>query len=129
MHHVFVAETLEEANTVARPHIEGWLENWLKIVGDKPREGVVDEGYEEHASYFARIASQKFDEALAQDMVIFGTPEQCAVQLSRHAKRGVDEFMGWFQFGNLDVEASHRSLRLFCEETMPRVTAMVEAPR
>lgn len=125
MHHVFVARTEKEANEVARPFIEGWLGNWLKIVGDAPTEKV-DRGYEEHAAYFKRIAGAKFDDAVANDMVIFGTPDQVAKQLGRLKERGVDEFLGWFQFGGLDIEAANQSMELFGNEVAPRVNRVLE---
>lgn len=123
MHHIFVAETEEEAAEVARPHIENWLGDWLKIVGEAPKDGTVDKGYEDHAEYFKRISSTAFADAIAKDMVVFGTPDQVTDQLLRFAERGVDEFMGWFQFGGLSSEEANRSLKLFGTEVAPRVRA------
>ena len=129
MHHVFVGRTEKEANELARPFIEGWLGNWLKIVGDAPSENKVDRGYEEHAEYFKRIASAKFDDAVANDMVIFGTPDQTTKQILRLQARGVDEFLGWFQFGGLDIGAANELMKLFGNEVAPRIREEREAVR
>lgn len=123
MNHVFVAESEEQVNKLARPHVDGWLEGWLGIVGQAPEEGAADRGYEEHAAYYSRIANTKYDYAVDNDMVLFGTPEQVAAQLLRFDDRGVDEFMGWFQFGGLDPDAANRSIELFGTEVIPRVKA------
>lgn len=122
MHHIFVAESEPEARKWGQPQIDGWLGRFVKILSDKP---VANEepSYETHRRVNENLLRSSFDQAVADNRVIFGTPDQCVEQLLRLADSGVDMFQGYFQFGELDYEASNRSLRLFSEEVMPRVKA------
>jgi alkanesulfonate monooxygenase SsuD/methylene tetrahydromethanopterin reductase-like flavin-dependent oxidoreductase (luciferase family) len=129
LQHVFVAESEDEARRWARPQLERWLDAGLEaVVASKPVDGAIDPGYEEHAAYFERMTSQRFDQAVANGRIIFGTPDQCVEQLLQKAACGVDLVQGWFQFGGLDHAASNRSLALFCREVAPAVRAAM-APR
>lgn len=124
LQHVFVAESEEAGRRWARPKLERWLDAGLEaVVASKPADGAVDPGYEEHAAYFEQMTSQRFDEAVANGRIIFGTPDQCVAQLLHKSECGVDMFQGWFQFGGLDHGASNRSLELFCREVAPAVKA------
>ena len=44
--------------------------------------------------------------------------------VERIAASGVDVFQGYFQFGELDYEASNRSMKLFCSDVLPRVARL-----
>jgi luciferase family oxidoreductase group 1 len=120
MNHIFVADTEEEARRLGQPHIDGWLDHFVAVLSDKPTKNE-DPSYATHERVNKELLNSTFDQAVADNRVIFGTPDHCVEQLLKMAESGVDMFQGYFQFGELDYEASNRSLRLFCQEVMPRV--------
>jgi len=122
MSHIFVAETLAEAEKYARPHLEGWLGHFVKVLSDKPVENE-EASYETHKRVNQGLLESSFSQLIDDSRVVYGTVEDVVDQLVRQFQNGVDVFSGYFQFGELDFEASNRSLKLFCDEVMPRVRA------
>jgi len=118
MHMIFVAETESEARKWAQPHIEGWLGHFVKLLSDRPKKNE-EASYETHKRVNTQLLESSFDGLIADNRLIFGTPAQCIDQLERVMSDGIDVFQGYFQFGNLDYDASNRSLKLFCDEVMP----------
>jgi alkanesulfonate monooxygenase SsuD/methylene tetrahydromethanopterin reductase-like flavin-dependent oxidoreductase (luciferase family) len=126
-HHVFVAETVAEADRFARPHLEGWMEHFLKIISDRPAAGE-DPSYDTHKRHHNGIMASSWQQLIDDCRVVYGTPDQVVAQLTRMADSGMDMFMGYFQFGELDYDASNRSMKLFCEEVLPRVRHLNAKP-
>jgi len=128
MHMIYVAETEQEAKKYAQPHIQGWLDHFVKILSDRP---VTNEeaSYETHKRVNQALLDSSFEKLLAETRVIFGTPDQCVEQLERLFSDGVDIFQGYFQFGELDYDASNRSLKLFCDEVAPRLMQRANGAR
>jgi alkanesulfonate monooxygenase SsuD/methylene tetrahydromethanopterin reductase-like flavin-dependent oxidoreductase (luciferase family) len=63
---------------------------------------------------------EDFDELLARGQAAAGTPAEVAEQLRAHAAQaGVNYLLCRFAFGDLTLEESLRSLRLFEENVLP----------
>jgi len=120
MHQIFVAETIEEANKWGRPQLEGWLDHFVKVLSDRPTQNE-EASYETHKRVNQKLLDSNFQALIDDNRIIFGTVDQCVEQLERLFDGGVDVFSGYFQFGELDFDASNRSMKLFCDEVMPRL--------
>lgn len=123
--HVVVAETEAEAVQHARGVVEGLLGEffaWIAAARDaSAAEG--DPTYSEHGSFTDMVAGWTFEELIEQNVILFGDVDQVVEQTQRMREPGMDMLTCWFQFGDLDYEFSNRSLRLFCDEVIPRVQA------
>ena len=106
--HIYVADTDQEALTVARNAFADFIANFnhLRILnGD-------DTG---RTNYLA-----DFEGRLADGLHIVGSPETVTRTLKEHlAITGSNYFVGSFFFGTLSTEQTLRSLKLFAEEVMP----------
>jgi alkanesulfonate monooxygenase SsuD/methylene tetrahydromethanopterin reductase-like flavin-dependent oxidoreductase (luciferase family) len=108
--HIVVAPTDEQAVALARPafadHRVNFSYLWRRRGSDRWVEPV------------------DFDEFLAQDMVLVGSPESVAAQVARVMDLGGLNYLACaFAWGSLDPEASLASLRLFRDEVIPAVLA------
>ncbi|MGH8572998.1 MAG: hypothetical protein ACREX8_10555, partial [Gammaproteobacteria bacterium] len=120
--HVVVAETQAEAMEYAHGMVDGWLGFFAKIAAARDASaGEDDPTYSEHGTFTDMVASWTFDELLEHNVILFGDVDQVVEQTQRMRDSGIDMLTGWFQFGDLDYEFANRSLRLFCEEVIPRV--------
>ena len=55
-----------------------------------------------------------------KDQMIFGGPETCVEKLRiLSEKAGINNLICWMNFGDLDQETVHRSMRLFAEAVIP----------
>jgi alkanesulfonate monooxygenase SsuD/methylene tetrahydromethanopterin reductase-like flavin-dependent oxidoreductase (luciferase family) len=68
------------------------------------------------------ISKLTFTEWIDESLVIFGSVDQCVEQVQRLQAIGADMLTAWIQFAHLDFGFANESLRLFCEEVIPRVT-------
>jgi alkanesulfonate monooxygenase SsuD/methylene tetrahydromethanopterin reductase-like flavin-dependent oxidoreductase (luciferase family) len=125
MSHIFVAENLAEAEKYARPHLEGWLDHFVKVLSDKPVENE-EASYETHKRVNQGLLESSFSKLIDDSRIIYGTVDDVVDQLVRQFEGGIDVFQGYFQFGELDFDASNRSLKLFCDEVVPRVRARID---
>jgi len=96
------------------------MEHFLRIISDRPVEGE-DPSYDTHKRHHLGIMGSSWEQMVADCRVVYGTPDQVVEQLRRMGEAGMDMLLCHFQFGNLDYEAGNRSLKLFCEEVLPRV--------
>jgi alkanesulfonate monooxygenase SsuD/methylene tetrahydromethanopterin reductase-like flavin-dependent oxidoreductase (luciferase family) len=119
-HHVFVGETLAECEKWARPNLEGWMEHFLKIISDRPVDGE-DPSYDTHKRHHLGIRGSSWEQMVEDCRVVYGTPDQVVDQLRRMGESGMDMLIAHFQYGHLDLDASRRSMKLFCEEVLPKV--------
>lgn len=72
---------------------------------------------------FEHISRLTFNELVDENLIVFGTVDECVEQLQSLKSAGVDMFSAWIQFAELDFAFAKRSLRLFCEEVVPTVEA------
>jgi alkanesulfonate monooxygenase SsuD/methylene tetrahydromethanopterin reductase-like flavin-dependent oxidoreductase (luciferase family) len=119
-HHVFVGESKADCEKFARPHLEGWMEHFLRIISDRPIDGE-DPSYDTHKRHHLGIMGSSWDQMVEDCRVVYGTPDQVVEQLRRMGASGMDMLLCHFQFGNLDYAAGNRSMKLFCDEVLPRV--------
>jgi len=118
--HVIVGETETEAVQHGKKFVESELEHFLNVISSRPAQGE-DPSYASHAAIYEHIQKMTFQQLMDENLIIFGSVDQCAEQLTRLRDTGVDVVLAWIQFSDLDYEFSNRSLRLFCEEVIPRV--------
>lgn len=119
-HHVYVGESRADCEKYARPHLEGWMEHFLRIISDRPVDGE-DPSYDTHKRHHLGIMASSWEQMVEDCRVVYGTPDEVVAQIRRMAASGMDMLLAHFQFGNLDYAASDRSMQLFCEEVFPRV--------
>ena len=107
------------------------MEHFLRIISDRPVDGE-DPSYDTHKRHHIGIRSSSWEQMVADCRVVYGTPDQVVDQLRRMGESGMDMLIAHFQYGNLDVDASRRSMKLFCDEVLPKVrnfpTSIPSAP-
>ena len=108
--HVYVADTDEEARSVARGSYQVWYESltllWRKF-GSAP----------------IRFA-ESLDRALAIGTAVIGSPSTVRAEIERQvAESGCNYFVGRFLFGDLGLARAQRSLELFAREVMPHFSS------
>jgi alkanesulfonate monooxygenase SsuD/methylene tetrahydromethanopterin reductase-like flavin-dependent oxidoreductase (luciferase family) len=108
--HVYVADTDEEALTVARPAYKVWYDSLTSL-------------WRQFGSAPVRFADS-LDRAIANDAAIVGSPDTVRAELARHLETSAcTYFVGRFVFGTLGYERASRSLALFSREIMPQFAA------
>lgn len=122
MRWVHVAPTDAEARDGARH----WLFHMLQLFTSLSRPGVPPDNaaYAEltSAALGGRFGTWTYDELIANDLALIGSPTSVAAQLQRLlAAADVEAFLGVFTFGTMPREASLSSLRLFAEQVLPTV--------
>jgi alkanesulfonate monooxygenase SsuD/methylene tetrahydromethanopterin reductase-like flavin-dependent oxidoreductase (luciferase family) len=106
--HVFVADTDEEAQAIARPAYNNFDRSFLTRPGNT-RAGESRRG--------------DFDTALSWGGIYAGSPETVRKQVQHFVDAtGANYFVGTFAFGNLTTDQILRSVQLFAKEVMPAVT-------
>ena len=113
LRHVFVGETDEAAEAIARPafaeHYRNFTHLWRESGSDR-FSGDLD-----------------FDELIAKHLLFVGSAETVADQLSHAVDvAGVNYFAGSFAWGDLSAENALSSLSLFDEVVIPRVRAILQ---
>ena len=106
--HIVVAETDEEALTLARSAYVRWRANMAKL-------------WHERAGSFPLEAQlpREWDEAQAMGQDCAGAPETMRAFVEAEATRGITYFAGGFAFGDLPLNAALRSAQLFAREVAP----------
>lgn len=114
--HTVIAETDEEAERIMREAYPAWYEHFValwKQHGDSP---VV-------AAY-----TEDFDETVAKDLLIFGSPATVRAEIERYLETSATNyFVCRFAFGSLTYEQSRMALDGFVEEVMPHFTPNQQA--
>jgi alkanesulfonate monooxygenase SsuD/methylene tetrahydromethanopterin reductase-like flavin-dependent oxidoreductase (luciferase family) len=118
--HVVVGETEAEAVKFGKKFVESEVEHFLHVISSRPAQGE-DPSYASHAAIYEHMTSMNFEQLVDENLIIFGSVDHCVEQLTELRETGVDLVMAWIQFSDLDYEFANRSLRLFCEEVVPRV--------
>src|SRR5262249_18755790 len=122
MRWVHVAESDAEAQERARL----WLFRMFQLFSGLSRPGVEpdNEAYAEltSAALGGRFGTWTYDEMIANDLALIGSPASVATQLGGLLGAGdVETFRGVFTFGTMPREAALSSLRLFAAEVVPAV--------
>ena len=106
IHHVVVAESDAEAQTIARPALRRFFESFNHI-------WLTQRGTEYYPS--------DVDAFIERGHVLLGSPATVRDQLARVLALGATYVAGVFAFGDLPARASARSLELFAREVVPAV--------
>lgn len=117
---VVVAEREHEAMAVARGPVEQKLRGLVNALAREPGTALPG-GATRRARVQEHISELSFSGLIEEQLVIFGSVEQCVEQLERLRATGVDMLTAWLQFKGLDQEFVDRSLQLFGEEVVTRV--------
>ena len=111
---MFVAETDAEAKRIGKEFHDQHHHSLSKL----RRENKEYPG-------FSRGAPSSFENAVAERTIIYGSPETVRAEVERQTHElGINYFVGSFFFGNMKLEDSLRSLKLFTTEVMPKVAAL-----
>jgi len=109
--HVFIGETMAEAEHIGARAYAAWYENFIALWR---KFGVDDSAY---ASTLAL--------ARERDAAIVGTPDMVASEIERQIETaGLNYFVCRFAYGDLSLEESSASLGLFTEDVMPKLSAL-----
>jgi alkanesulfonate monooxygenase SsuD/methylene tetrahydromethanopterin reductase-like flavin-dependent oxidoreductase (luciferase family) len=103
---VVVADTDKEAEAIARAAHPRWAASFVKLWADHG-----------DTTYAQRV---DLDAALRRETILVGSPERVRDQVARLLETtGANYVIGCFAWGDLTLEQSRRSLRLFAERVMP----------
>lgn len=116
---IAVGETRQEAERYARGPLFSRAERFLKQISDRPAPGS-DPAYREHEAGWREFVDSSFEQMIDRGMVIYGSVDDAAEQLSRVAAAGFDAITLVPQFPELDYGFARRSLELFASEVVPR---------
>jgi alkanesulfonate monooxygenase SsuD/methylene tetrahydromethanopterin reductase-like flavin-dependent oxidoreductase (luciferase family) len=93
--HTYVAETTEEAEAVAKPHLDLYLDTRM----------------------YGRNA--KFEDLRDKEQVLVGSPEHVIQTLKKYQEAGCDHIMLLMNFGGLTHEKVMKSMELIAKEVIP----------
>jgi alkanesulfonate monooxygenase SsuD/methylene tetrahydromethanopterin reductase-like flavin-dependent oxidoreductase (luciferase family) len=110
-HHVVIADSEDDALELARPAWQEWFAS-------------LDHLWRAHGVRVPLPFTEDPEEALAAGWCLAGTVSTVRDRLMDECDRaGVTYVLGRFAFGGLPLEASLRSVELFCEEVVPAFDA------
>lgn len=106
MRQIFIAETDDEALSIAKPAYDHWYES-ITALWHRRGDHSVDQLFD-------------WDMGLAGETVLVGGPDRVREQVVRLVQEGgVNYVIGSFAWGSLTHAQSRRSLELFAREVMP----------
>lgn len=109
--HTFIAETDEEAERVMREAYPFWYRHFVHLWKAHGGSPVV-------AAY-----TEDFDETVAKDLLVFGSPETVRAEIERYIETSdTNYFVCRFAYGSLSYGQSRSALDAFVEEVMPHFT-------
>ena len=119
----YVAETDEQAYAEAKPHIENFLNKFLRM----PVEMLLPPGYLSLASAVGVMQAKKaiggrqtIEDVMSKGMFICGSPATVRARIEEYQHEiGFGNFLTTLQFGTLPHELVHKSTTLFAEEVIP----------
>ena len=117
---VAVGETWAEAVRYAREPIEERIALFTQVFGRAAANGGPEAA--SVVRLHQRLSALTFEGLIDDGLIVFGSVEQCAEQLDQLAAAGIDVLIAHVQVGGMDPDYADRSLRLLCQEVIPRVT-------
>lgn len=120
---IYVGETDEIARREARPHIENFLNKFLRM----PKEMLLPPGYLTLKSMMGVMKAkssigtkQTIDNVIEKGMFICGSPETVRSKLEEyHSEIGFGHLLALLQFGTLPAELTRKNMELYANEVMP----------
>ncbi len=124
---VYVGETDEIARREAQPHIENFLNKFLRM----PKEMLLPPGYLSLKSMIGVMKAksaiggkQTIDDVIDKGMFICGSPETVRQKLESYQKEiGFGHLLTMLQFGTLPAELTRKNMELFATGVMPGLRA------
>ncbi|MFZ9432729.1 MAG: LLM class flavin-dependent oxidoreductase [Burkholderiaceae bacterium] len=124
---VYVGETDEIARREAKPHIENFLNKFLRM----PKEMLLPPGYLSLKSMIGVMKAksaiggkQTIDDVIDKGMFICGSPETVRQKLESYQKEiGFGHLLTMLQFGTLPAELTRKNMELFAASVMPHLRA------
>jgi alkanesulfonate monooxygenase SsuD/methylene tetrahydromethanopterin reductase-like flavin-dependent oxidoreductase (luciferase family) len=121
MREIYVAETDAKARAEAAPHLLQYWDLWNRYT-QFTQGGKLPDSYDFWRKHAPMLHRMSFDEIIANDMVILGSPQTVANTIRRIA--GELDPMGLamiFKLGLMPHETVERSMTLFGDEVRPRI--------
>lgn len=120
---VYVAETDEQAYAEAQPHIDAFLQKFLRM----PMEMLLPPGYTSVKSMMGAMKAkagharkQTIDSVLAEGKFICGSPETVARRLTEaYHEIGFGHLLTLLQFGTLPADLTRKNMDLFASRVIP----------
>jgi alkanesulfonate monooxygenase SsuD/methylene tetrahydromethanopterin reductase-like flavin-dependent oxidoreductase (luciferase family) len=124
---LYVAETDEIARREAKPHIETFLNKFLRM----PKEMLLPPGYLSLKSMLGVMKAkssigtkQSIDDVIDKGMFICGSPETVRQKLEHYQKEiGFGHLLTLLQFGTLPADLTRKNMELYAGEVMPALRA------
>jgi alkanesulfonate monooxygenase SsuD/methylene tetrahydromethanopterin reductase-like flavin-dependent oxidoreductase (luciferase family) len=126
MREIYVGESDRQARAEARPYLLQYWELWNRYT-QFTDGGRLPDSYDFWRRQAPMLHAMDFDQIVANDMVILGSPETVADTIVRIA--GQLELMGLamiFKLGAMPYDTVERSMRLFGEEVVPRIRHLLD---
>jgi len=129
---IYVAETDEIARREAKPHVEAFVNKFLRM----PVEMLLPPGYTSIESMKGVMAAKKtitggarsIDDLIQQGTFICGSPATVRAQLEEYQhKGGFNIVMAGLHFGTLPADLTRKNMELFAREVMPHLKDRVPA--
>ena len=128
---LYVAETDEIARREAQPHIENFLNKFLRM----PKEMLLPPGYLSLKSMMGVMKAkssigtkQTIDAVIEKGMFICGSPETVRAKLEEYQSEiGFGHLLTLLQFGTLPAELTRKNMELYANEVMPYLRQKVPA--
>ena len=119
---IYVAETDEIAHREAKPHIENFLNKFLRM----PKEMLLPPGYLSLKSMMGVMQAksaiggkQTIDDVMNKGMFICGSPATVREKLAGYQKQiGFGHLLSLMQFGTLPADLTRKSMTLYAKEVM-----------
>jgi alkanesulfonate monooxygenase SsuD/methylene tetrahydromethanopterin reductase-like flavin-dependent oxidoreductase (luciferase family) len=120
---IYVAETDEIARREAQPHIENFLNKFLRM----PKEMLLPPGYLSLKSMLGVMkaksaigGTQTIDSVMEKGMFICGSPETVRSKLEEYQSEiGFGHLLSLLQFGTLPAELTRKNMELYATQVMP----------
>src|SRR5580704_14738171 len=126
MREIFVGDSDAQARAEAEPYLLQYWELWNRYT-QFTRGGKLPDSYDFWRRQAPMLHAMSFDEIVAHDMVILGSPKTVAETILRIA--GQLEPMGLamiFKLGTMPYDMVERSMTLFGEEVVPRIRPILD---
>jgi alkanesulfonate monooxygenase SsuD/methylene tetrahydromethanopterin reductase-like flavin-dependent oxidoreductase (luciferase family) len=126
MREIYVGEDDARARAEARPYLLQYWELWNRYT-QLTRGGRLPDSYDFWRRQAPMLHAMSFEEIIAHDMVLLGSPGTVAEAILRIASRL--DLMGLamiFKLGAMPYDMVERSMRLFGEEVVPRIRHLLD---
>jgi alkanesulfonate monooxygenase SsuD/methylene tetrahydromethanopterin reductase-like flavin-dependent oxidoreductase (luciferase family) len=126
MREIYVADSDDRARAEAQPYLLQYWELWNRYT-QFGRSGRLPDGYDFWRRQAPMLHAMTFDEIIASNMVILGSPQKVAnTILSLSAELDLMGLAMIFKLGAMPYEMVERSMSAFGTEVMPRIRHLLD---